>query len=137
MSSFKSNRFDLKRGILNFDWGQKMRFFIFWKYYRKIILRAACSKYFQNISISRIFRKNIFVFQGFNNNKRFDHFRKTSQVIDHMLFYMTKKVQSSVISLKFVGRKRFQISNEKIYIFIYIFLKIKPLRVKYWSFFFH
>ena len=81
-------------------------------------------KYFQNISISRIFRKNIFVFQGFNNNKRFDHFRKTSQVIDHMLFYMTKKVQSSVISLKFAGRKKwviFQTSNKKIYIFIDIF----------------
>ena len=49
------NRFSLislknfEREILNFDWRQKMRFFIFRKYCRKIILRVACSKYFRNI----------------------------------------------------------------------------------------
>ena len=32
-----------------FRWRQKMRFFIFRKYHRKIILRVACSKYFRNI----------------------------------------------------------------------------------------
>ena len=37
---------------------------IFWKYYRKIILRVAWSKYLRNIYISRIFRKNVFVFRG-------------------------------------------------------------------------
>ena len=35
--------------ILNFVWRQKMRFFIFRKYYRKIILCVACSKYYRNI----------------------------------------------------------------------------------------
>ena len=47
--SFKSNWFDLKCEISNFDWRQKMRFLIFRKYYRKIILLVTCSKYFRNI----------------------------------------------------------------------------------------
>ena len=49
ISSFKSNWFDLKCEILNLDWRQKMRFFIFRIYCRKIVLRIACSKYFRNI----------------------------------------------------------------------------------------
>ena len=74
ISSFKSNWFDLKREILNFDWCQKMSFFKFRKYNRNIILHVTCSKYFWNIQISRIFCKKcipvpgpleiiIFVFQ--------------------------------------------------------------------------
>ena len=60
----KSNWFDLKHEILNFYWRQKMRFFIFWKYYKKIILRVAWPKYSWNIQILRILGKSVFLFQG-------------------------------------------------------------------------
>ena len=43
-----------------------MRFFIFQKYYRKVIPRIASSNYFRNTCILRIFWKNVFAFRGLN-----------------------------------------------------------------------
>ena len=65
--SFKSNRLDLKREISNFDWHQKWVFCI---YYRKIILRVACWKYFRNILTLSIYRKNVCVFWSLNETPR-------------------------------------------------------------------